>query len=100
MPNELWIAYFNFISSSLYRSAFNKKPKAISDVTVIVPPYDINGSGTPTTGKIPITIPIFIKTWKNNMNPTPEAMILPYVYFDLKAIQNMKAVIIRYNEIM
>jgi hypothetical protein len=29
-------------------------------VTIIVPPYEIKGKGTPTTGIIPITIAILI----------------------------------------
>jgi hypothetical protein len=36
-----------------------------------VPPYDINGKGTPTTGKRPIVIPTLIKTCKKMLIAIP-----------------------------
>jgi hypothetical protein len=41
---------------------FRISPKAIIIVTIEVPPKEIKGRGIPTTGRIPLTIPIFTKT--------------------------------------
>ena len=43
----------------------------------VVPPYEINGNGTPTTGKSPVTIPILIKTYKAKLTPKPVANTFP-----------------------
>jgi hypothetical protein len=39
-------------------------PKLTIIENITVPPYDINGNGTPTTGKTPITIAILINTYR------------------------------------
>ena len=36
-------------------------PQPTPSVTRAVPPYDMKGSGTPTTGRMPITMPMFTK---------------------------------------
>ena len=37
-------------------------PSDSPSVTIAVPPYEMNGSGTPTTGRMPVTMPMFTKT--------------------------------------
>ena len=37
-------------------------PNEINIVSILDPPYDINGNGAPTTGNKPDTIPTFTKT--------------------------------------
>ena len=37
-------------------------PNPIIVANIELPPYDISGRGTPTTGSKPMTIPIFINT--------------------------------------
>ena len=37
-------------------------PNEIKIVSILDPPYDINGNGAPTTGNNPDTIPTFTKT--------------------------------------
>lgn len=40
---------------------FNNKPKQRIAASIILPPYERKGSGIPTTGKSPVTMPIFMK---------------------------------------
>ncbi len=60
-----------------------------TDKTLIkrdVPPYEINGSGIPTTGKRPITIDIFTKDWIKIRLATPKIKYLEkldFVAFDI-----------------
>ncbi len=37
-------------------------PNEMNIVSILDPPYDINGNGAPTTGNNPDTIPTFTKT--------------------------------------
>jgi hypothetical protein len=43
----------------------DNNPMLSIKVIMAVPPYDINGKGTPTTGKSPMTIAMLINTYKN-----------------------------------
>ena len=61
----------------MFISTFRIRPKAIKVMISIVPPYDINGRGAPTTGIIPVTIAIFIKKCKNKKQHKPIAKYLP-----------------------
>ncbi len=55
-------------------------------VTMEVPPWLINGNGTPTTGNRPTTIPMLIKTEKKKISVIVEASIREYVPFASKDI--------------
>ena len=48
-----------------------------------LPPYDINGSATPTTGTNPIVIEIFIKNSKNILNDSTNKIILLNTWVNL-----------------
>ena len=61
----------------------NNKPKLNNIVTIAVPPYDIRGNGTPTTGIKPITIEIFMNMYKKNVEVIPIPNILPKLDLDL-----------------
>ena len=37
-------------------------PNEIKIVSILEPPYDINGNGAPTTGNNPVTMPTLTKT--------------------------------------
>ena len=39
----------------------SKIPKLAPSVSMAVPPKLMNGSGSPTTGKMPLTMPMFTK---------------------------------------
>ena len=47
-------------------------PNPTKTVNIAVPPYEINGSGAPTTGKIPVTIATFTKTYKKIITDIPK----------------------------
>ena len=55
--------------------------------SITEPPYDINGSGIPTTGIKPETIAMFIITYINKFVPTPIDNSLPKMWFDLILIK-------------
>ena len=48
-------------------------PRPIINVTLDVPPLLIRGKGTPTTGRIPVVIPIFTKTYMKKVRLMLEA---------------------------
>jgi hypothetical protein len=55
----------------------DNRPILSIKVIIAVPPYDIKGSGIPTTGKRPITMAILINTYKNRVVVTPMATNFP-----------------------
>ena len=77
--------------------AFIIKPKLISIDTIIVPPYEINGNGTPTTGIIPITIPILINTWLKNIDIRPITINFVNIDLVLIAIASELIITMKYN---
>ena len=52
-------------------------PTPIPSVIKAVPPYEISGSGTPTTGISPMTMAILMKTYRKNVTVTPNATRRP-----------------------
>merc|ERR1711991_495726 len=52
------------------------KPKPIKYVIIEEPPYDTKGRGSPTTGRSPITIDIFIIAAKKKLEIKPYARTL------------------------
>ena len=46
-------------------------PNEMNIVSILDPPYDINGNGAPTTGNNPDTIPTFTKTQLKSMKTIP-----------------------------
>ena len=59
----------------------DNNPMLSIKVIMAVPPYDINGKGTPTTGKSPMTIAMLMNTYKNKVVVIPIATNFPN--FDL-----------------
>jgi hypothetical protein len=57
-------------------SRFTSSPMHVVAIIKELPPYEINGSGIPTTGKSPITMHMLIATCKKNKEETPSARIL------------------------
>ena len=53
------------------------KPNEIITDNIAVPPYDISGSGTPTTGIRPVIIEALENTYKKKFKETPTDKILP-----------------------
>jgi hypothetical protein len=51
----------------LYNLELKTIPRPIMLVSMAVPPYDNIGSGTPTTGRSPVTIPRFIAIYKKKL---------------------------------
>ena len=52
-------------------------PKPSINVTIEVPPALTKGKGTPTTGRIPATMPILTKTYTKNVSVIDEASKRP-----------------------
>ena len=52
-------------------------PIASRFVTIDEPPNDMNGSGMPVIGAIPIVMPTLTKIWKRNTKTIPPATIAP-----------------------
>lgn len=69
------------------KSAERIKPILIIMVNVAVPPYVIKGNGTPTTGIIPITMPIFIKKYKKKVMVKPATSSRGKIWLKRKAIR-------------
>ena len=63
----------------MYIFALVTRPNAIIDVSIAVPPYDMIGIGTPTTGNSPVTMPILIAIYTKKLNETPKHNNLPKV---------------------
>ena len=72
--------YSNFDDVGSARSLFAQKLRRSDMFSIFesknVPPYDIKGSGTPTTGNKPIVIPMFINICKKIFSITPAAASL------------------------
>ena len=64
------------------------KPNPAMMVSMTVPPWETSGSGTPTTGARPITMPVLINTYNVNVATTPIAAILAKCSFVALAIDN------------
>ena len=45
--------------------------------SIAEPPYERNGSGSPMTGSIPVTMPMLIKMWIRYTPTAPAATMLP-----------------------
>ena len=54
------------------------------------PPYDMNGSGIPVIGMIPIVMPTFSKIWIANIARTPMATSVPKKSDDNSAIRQSR----------
>ena len=63
--------------------------------SVELPPYDKNGKGTPTTGINPITMDIFIKTYREKTKVTPIDRYFEKRLFDPIAILNDSKIILK-----
>ena len=68
-------------------------PSPIINVTLDVPPLLIRGKGTPTTGRIPIVMPILTKTYMKKVRLMLEASNLEKRSCELIAINNPLATI-------
>ena len=55
---------------------FNNNAQIIKLLNKELPPYDINGNATPTTGKIPTVIDIFIRNSKKILKESTNKIIL------------------------
>ena len=55
---------------------FNNSAQIIKLLNKELPPYDINGNATPTTGKIPIVIDILIRNSKKILKDNTNKIIL------------------------
>ena len=54
------------------------------------PPYDMNGSGIPVIGMIPIVMPTFSKIWIANIASTPMATSVPKKSDDSRAMRQSR----------
>tara|TARA_B100001559_G_C16092423_1_gene435491 strand:+ start:274 stop:486 length:213 start_codon:yes stop_codon:yes gene_type:complete len=63
------------------------KPKLNKIVTIAVPPYEIRGKGTPTTGIKPITIDILIKIYRKKVEVIPIPKNLPKLDLELNEMK-------------
>src|SRR5205085_2053854 len=69
------------------RPMFTRMPIAASETTSEEPPNDISGSGTPVTGRRPVTAPRFTTTWSPSHDTIPPARRRPNVSGALAAIR-------------
>ena len=60
----------------IYDIKFNNSAQIIKLLNKELPPYDMNGKATPTTGNIPIVIDIFIKNSKILNDKTNKIILL------------------------
>ena len=56
---------------------FMSTPTPVIVVTILVPPYEKSGNGTPTTGNNPITMPRLTTMCQKSMAETPMARYMP-----------------------
>ena len=62
----------------------------MNEAMIAEPPYDMNGSGMPVIGMMPIVIPMFSKTWIANIASTPMASSVPKKSDDSSAMRQSR----------
>ena len=61
-PQTTWLSPRRLMRTSRWMLTFISRPNPSITVTIALPPYEISGSGTPTTGMRPITIAVLMNT--------------------------------------
>ena len=62
----------------------------MNDAMIAEPPYDMNGSGMPVIGMMPIVMPMFSNTWNAKIASTPTASSVPKKSDDSSAVRQSR----------
>src|SRR6185295_5900595 len=89
---------FHYVCTSLrWRCTLRRMPAPMKSVRSAVPPYDRNGNGTPTTGRMPDTMPMLTNAYVKNMSETEPARSRANTVAALAAIYNPRPISRKYS---